>query len=125
MILLVRLSKAWRSKHIGRMPSLLHGFGGSLPSRRGWRSTLFSISTKSLTTRPRISDRIARLFASCEWERLGPEIALSMLVDTDNNFALIGQTPTSSLGIRLSIDNKDGSVFVDLVLAIEITQFSF
>ena len=24
MILLVRLSKAWRSKHIGRMPSLLH-----------------------------------------------------------------------------------------------------
>ena len=32
---------------------------------------------------------------------------------------------TSSLGIRLSIDNKDGSVFVDLVLAIEITQFSF
>jgi len=32
---------------------------------------------------------------------------------------------TSSLGIRLSIDNKDDSVFVDLVLAIEITQFSF
>jgi hypothetical protein len=29
------------------------------------------------------------------------------------------------LGIRLSIDNKEHSVFVDLVLAIEITQFSF
>jgi hypothetical protein len=32
---------------------------------------------------------------------------------------------TSSLGKRLSIDNKDNSVFVDLVLAIETTQFSF
>jgi len=42
MILLVRPSKAWRSKHIGRMPSLLRSFGGSLLPRRGWRSTLFS-----------------------------------------------------------------------------------
>ena len=32
---------------------------------------------------------------------------------------------TSSLGKRLSIDNKDDSVFVDLVLAIQVTQFSF
>jgi hypothetical protein len=30
-----------------------------------------------------------------------------------------------SFGIRLSIDNKTHSVFVDLVLAIEIAQFSF
>ena len=33
-----------------------------------------------------------------------------MLVDTDNNLALIGQTPASSLGKRLSIDNKEHSV---------------
>jgi len=32
---------------------------------------------------------------------------------------------TSSLGKRLSIDNKNDSVFVGLVLAIEHTQFSF
>jgi hypothetical protein len=32
---------------------------------------------------------------------------------------------TSSLGKRLSIDNKQHGVFVDLVLAIETTQFSF
>jgi hypothetical protein len=32
---------------------------------------------------------------------------------------------TSSLGKRLSIDNKEHSVFVGLFLAIEITQFSF
>jgi hypothetical protein len=32
---------------------------------------------------------------------------------------------TSSLGIRLSIDNTENSVFVDLVLAMEHTQFSF
>ena len=32
---------------------------------------------------------------------------------------------TSSLGRRRSIDNKEHSVFVDLVLAIQDTQFSF
>ena len=32
---------------------------------------------------------------------------------------------TSSLGRRLSIDNKDDSVFVGLFLAIEFTRFSF
>jgi hypothetical protein len=32
---------------------------------------------------------------------------------------------TSSLGKRLSIDNKQQGVFVGLFLAIEITQFSF
>jgi hypothetical protein len=33
-----------------------------------------------------------------------------MLVDTDNNLALIGQTPASSLGKRRSIDNEEHSV---------------
>ena len=32
---------------------------------------------------------------------------------------------TSSLGKRLSIDNKEHSVLVDLFLAIEFSQFSF
>ena len=32
---------------------------------------------------------------------------------------------TSSLGRQLSIDNKEHSVFVDLFLAIEFSQFSF
>ena len=32
---------------------------------------------------------------------------------------------TSSLGRRLSIDNKEHSVFVSLVLAIQDTRFSF
>jgi hypothetical protein len=35
------------------------------------------------------------------------------------------QPATSSLGRRLSIDNKQHSVFVSLVLAIGIIQFSF
>jgi hypothetical protein len=40
-ICLVQRSKAWHSRHIGRVPSPLHSFGGSLVSRLGWRSTLF------------------------------------------------------------------------------------
>jgi len=37
----------------------------------------------------------------------------------------MSQPVTASLGIRRSIDNMEHSVFVDLVLAIEIAQFSF
>jgi len=39
-ICLVRCSKAWRSRHIGRASSRLRSFSGCLLSRRGCRSTL-------------------------------------------------------------------------------------
>ena len=44
-----------------------------------------------------------------------------LIMERETRFELA----TSSLGRRLSIDNKEHSVFVNLFLAIEFSQFSF